>query len=76
MDLVHCRTLLGSLLDYGSNAGSADDALDVWKNLTKLIETSCDTPEERAVAASLLFDDSTGIFHFCRASIAAQGASD
>lgn len=75
MDLVQCRTLLGSLLQYGSNAGASRDAAEAWHRLTELVKSTCDTGEDRALAASLLFDQQTGLFRFIRFSIAAQGAS-
>lgn len=74
MDLVQCRGLLQTLQRHGIAANGSDDALDVWHTITELIKNTCDTEEDRAVAASLLFDANTGILRFCRSSIAAQGA--
>lgn len=74
MDLVQCRALLASLQNYGVTSGSGDDALHVWHTITDLVKTTCDTAEDRAVAASLMFDAELGALRFCRSSIAAQGA--
>ncbi len=75
MDLVQCRTLLGSLLQYCSSAGASRDAAEAWHRLTELVQSTCDTDEDRALAANLLFDQHTGLFRFTRLCIAAQGAS-
>ena len=74
MDLVQCRGLLQSLQNYGSVAGGVDDALEVWHTIMQVIKNACDTEDDRAVAASLLFDANIGILRFCKSSIAAQGA--
>lgn len=74
MDLVQCRMLLESLQDFGRTAGSSEDALEVWHTITELVKNTCDTDQDRAVAASILFDDDTGALKFCRSSIKHQGA--
>jgi hypothetical protein len=74
MDMVQCRALLQSLQSYGVAAGGADDALEVWHTIMQVVKNACDTEEDWAVAASLLFDANIGILRFCKSSIAAQGA--
>lgn len=74
MELVQCRAVLSSLQEFGSTSGAGEDALDVWRRLTDSVKSSGDIDEDRAMAASLLFDEQTGIFRFLRTSISFQGA--